>query len=125
MKKLTSPLLLVASLVGCGPSVIQLRTIVLPPRPADCDVQLLQLKAADYAAPAGAYEQLGSITLAEGGEQDPFQPSYTDAVRRRACAMGGEGMALLNQMTGSHGASGMFTRSVVNYVIVRKRPPTR
>jgi hypothetical protein len=60
------------------------------------------------------------VMLFETGVQDPRQEKYREAVRPRACAMGGEAVAILQQST-STGAVG--SGSAVDYAVVRKRPP--
>lgn len=108
-----------AVLAGCGPNISEMRMASAPPRPDNCELQFLQLKIEDLAPMVGTYEQLGSVMLFETGVQDPFQQKYRDIVRPRACAMGGEGVTILNQAT-SQGAMGM-SGSAVNYAVVRKR----
>lgn len=108
-----------ALLAGCGPHVSEMRMASAPPRPENCDLQFLQLKIEELAPMIGTYEHLGSVMLFETGVQDPFQQKYRDIVRPRACAMGGEGVTIMNQAT-NQGALGM-SGSAVNYAVVRKR----
>lgn len=121
MRKLTYLLPLLALLSGCGPHVAEVRMAAAPPRPENCELEFLQLQVMDLSPMGGKYEQLGSVVLMQRGVQDPFQPEYKAIVRPRACAMGGEGVTILQQATGTSafGASG----TGINYAIVRKRPP--
>ncbi|MFT3774870.1 MAG: hypothetical protein QM820_56705 [Minicystis sp.] len=109
---------LFALVAGCGPNVMEMRMAAAPPRPDNCELQFLQLKVEDLAPMVGTYEQLGSVVLMERGVQDPFQDKYKAIVRPRACAMGGEGVTILQQATTQ---SMMGGGSAVNYAVVRKR----
>jgi hypothetical protein len=111
---------LFAFLAGCGPHVMEMRMASAPPKPEGCELQFLQLKIEDLSPMVGTYEQLGSVMLFETGVQDPFQQKYKDIVRPRACAMGGEGVTILQQATTAPAALGPGGSSI-NYAVVRKR----
>jgi hypothetical protein len=117
---LASLLCLLPLLAGCGPSIMETRMAAAPPRAESCELEFLQLRIEDVAPMIGAYELLGNVSLFQSGVQDPFQQKYKDIVRPRACAMGGEGVTILNQATATTmlGGSG----SSVVYAVVRKRP---
>lgn len=117
--RLLHALPLLGLLAGCGPSVSEVRQASAPPRPENCDLELLQLKMEDLTPGSGTYEMLGSVILQETGIQDPMQPKYRDIVRPRACAMGGEGITIL-MSSSSAGAFGGGSGTV--YSVVRKRP---
>jgi hypothetical protein len=120
---LVSVVCLAAGGVGCGPSVGEARLVSAPARAASCELEFLQLEIQDMA-PGGKYEILGHVVLSEEGIRDPLAPAYRDKVRPRACAMGGEAVAIL--MTGTaapHALSAGGT--TIDYAIVRRRttPP--
>jgi hypothetical protein len=119
MRKLLLLTPFLSLLAGCGPNVMETRMASAPPRPEGCELQFLQLKIEDLAPMIGTYDLLGNVTLFERGVQDPFQQKYKDIVRPRACAMGGEGVTILNQATTM---SMMGGGSSVVYAVVRKRP---
>jgi hypothetical protein len=91
------------------------------PRPPNCELEFLQLTIGQIspAAPEYEYEVVGHIALGENGVQDPLQEKYRQLVRPRACAMGGEAVAILQQATGS---SVLGSGTAVDYAVVRKRP---
>jgi hypothetical protein len=120
MRTLTFLVSLSALVAGCGPHVMEMRMASAPPRPDNCELQFLQLKIEDLSPMVGTYEQLGSVTLFETGVQDPFQQKYKDIVHPRACAMGGEGVTILQQATTSPAMFGPGG-SAINYAVVRKR----
>jgi hypothetical protein len=132
------PLALLALVTGCGPSLVESIRISAPPRPADCQLEFLQLKVEEFmipdmramAAPAlsglmpkpSTYELVGTISLGDAGVQNPFEQRYKDLVRPRACNMGGEGVTIMAQST-AQGSLGAFGSTAITYAIVRKRLP--
>lgn len=112
-------LALAGLVAGCGPEVMETRLASAPQRPDGCELWFRQLNFQDLAPMIGTYELLGEVTLAESGVQDPFQQKYKDIVRPRACAMGGEGVTILDQVASTNpmGAKG----TGVTFAVVRKR----
>jgi hypothetical protein len=109
-------LLLAAS--ACGPSVGEARMISVPARPDNCSLDFLKLDMHDVA-PGGRYEILGHVVLSEQGVRDPLDPKYRAEVRPRACAMGGEGVAIL--MTGTATPTTFSAGgTTIDYAVVRK-----
>jgi hypothetical protein len=110
--------ILFLALNACGPSVGEARMIAAPARPENCSLDFLKLDIKDVA-PGGRYELLGHVVLSQTGVRDPLDPKYRAEVRPRACAMGGEGVAILMTGTSVPGAfdSGGTT---IDYAIVRK-----
>lgn len=105
--------------VGCGPSVGEARLVSAPAKPATCDLDFLQLEIQDMA-PGAKYEILGHVVLSEYGVRDPLAPEYRAKVRPRACAMGGEAVAIL--MTGTAAPQAFSAGgTTIDYAIVRKR----
>jgi hypothetical protein len=103
---------------ACGPSVGEARLASAPARPDNCSLDFLKLQVSDVA-PGGRYELLGHVVLSEQGVRDPLDPKYRAEVRPRACAMGGEGVAIL--MTGTS-TPGAFSAggTTIDYAVVRK-----
>ena len=105
--------------LACGPSVGEARLVSAAAKPASCDLDFLQLEIQDMA-PGAKYEVLGHVVLSEEGIRDPLAPAYRDKVRPRACAMGGEAVAIL--MTGTNAPAALSTGgTTIDYAIVRKR----
>jgi hypothetical protein len=118
-------ILLIATLVtanltvACGPAVSEARLIAAPARPADCDLDFLRLSMNDVT-PGAKYEVLGHVVLSQEGVQDPLQQEYRATVRPRACAMGGEGVAVM--MTGTASPWALSAGgTTIDYLVVRKR----
>jgi hypothetical protein len=102
------------ALAGCAPSVYpaaqptsgppaigETRTVVLPPRPADCSLELVSVQAADMAPGArfgggDQYQMIGVIGLGLDPGVDVMSESVRALVRPRVCAMGGEVVSLLS-----------------------------
>lgn len=114
--------LVLSALTACGPNISEMRMVSAPPKPSTCELQFLALtiNQVSPAAPEYEYEVLGHVMLFETGVQDPMQESYRAAVRPRACAMGGEAVAILQQSTNT---GSLGSGSAVDYAVVRKRPP--
>jgi hypothetical protein len=117
----TLPLVIIAAAIaasGCGPSVGEARLTAAPARAENCDLDFLQLTINDVA-PGGRYELLGHVVLSQEGVRDPLDPKYRAAVRPRACAMGGEGVAIL--MTGTATPWALSAGgTTIDYAVVRK-----
>lgn len=122
MKRLSMAPLFSAALLfaACGPSVTEMRLVTAPPKAADCSLEFLQLtiNQVSPAAPEYTYEILGHVVLQETGVQDPMQEKYREIIRPRACAMGGEAVAILQQATSS---TAFGSGSGVDYAVVRKK----
>jgi hypothetical protein len=113
----TIPLLALLA-AACGPNVSEMRLVAATPRAADCDLNFLQVTMADVA-PGGKYEILGHVTLSEQGVQDPLKEEYRAVVRPRACAMGGEAVAILASGTATPWALSAGG-TTIDYVVLRK-----
>ena len=115
----TTPLFLFLSLVaGCGPNVMEMRTVVAPGRASNCELEFRNFTMDELAPGSGSHEVIGHVVLSEPGIQDPFQQKYRDIVRPRACAMGGEGVTILGSTTNN---TVMGSGSATDYAVVRKR----
>ncbi len=111
---------LISSLLvaACGPQewITVTPGVSRPPRPTDCAIDLVTLGPKDLA-PAGPYELLGYITIAKDGVQDPLRPETREKARPRACALGGEAMAVWDLKTS---ASSPTAHTEIDYAVVRK-----
>lgn len=115
----TSPIFLLLALVaGCGPNVMEMRTVIVPGRAPSCELEFRNFTMDELAPGSGSHEVIGHVVLYETGIQDPFQQKYRDIVRPRACAMGGEGVTILNAATNN---TALGSGSTTDYAVVRKR----
>jgi hypothetical protein len=95
------PALLVVLAACGGPAVGEVRTgLPHTSRPADCQLQLVTVSAADMAPGArfgsnGEYEMVGSVLIGADKGTDAFSDEVKKIVRPRACKMGGEIVSLL------------------------------
>jgi hypothetical protein len=110
-------------LVACGPTIGEARMVHTTPRPADCELKFLKLQIKDVA-PDGKWELLGHVVLSQEGVRDPLDPKYRAEVRPRACAMGGEGVAVLQSATAQPWALSAGG-TTIDYGVVRKRQVAR
>jgi len=113
------PISVVMTLAACGPSVSEMRLVAAPARDATCELEFLHVEMQEVA-PGGTYEVLGHVVLSQAGVQDPLQPRYRETVRPRACAMGGESVAILGSGTASPWALSAGG-TTIDYVVLRKR----
>jgi hypothetical protein len=115
-----APALFFSFVVGCGPSVSEMRMVGVPPKPAGCPLEFLQLSMEQIspASPSYSYEVIGHVMVFESGVQDPFQEKYRALVRERACTMGGEAVAIVQQATNS---TMMASGTGIDYAVVRRR----
>lgn len=113
LRCLASTAVLTASLLalaGCGGTVVGVvRTGV--PRPAREPACALTLESIDPAerqpggrfGAGGEYEQIGVVTLGTTLGTDPMSEDVLREVRPRACAMGGEVIALMSAVSSRRG----------------------
>jgi hypothetical protein len=95
-----------------------MRTVTAPAREPNCSLDFIKADMNALSSGAGEWEMLGQIVLQEEGVQDPFAERYRAIVRPRACAMGGEAVAILMNTT----AQGLtMDGSATNYGVLRKR----
>ena len=105
--------------LACGPSVGEAHLVSAAPKPASCDLDFLEVSIQEVS-PGAKYEILGHVVLSQEGIRDPLAPAYRAKVRPRACAMGGEAVAIL--MTGTAAPTVLSTGgTTVDYAILRKR----
>jgi hypothetical protein len=105
-------------LAGCGPNVTEMRTVSAPARAEDCSLEFIKANMNELSSGTGEWEMLGQIVLQEEGVQDPFAERYRAIVRPRACAMGGEAVAIVMSAT----SEGLTTSgSATSYGVLRKR----
>jgi|GEM_PF-2428655 len=116
-KAILASALLATSLAACaGPSVSSvMRMKMADARPADCSLQLVQVDMARLTLDK-QYDLLGYVMLGETGVHDPLSAEYRDAVRPKACAMGGTAVALA--MSGQNTAM-LSTGSGTLFAILR------
>jgi hypothetical protein len=107
-----------AAAFSCGPTVNEARLTSVPARPENCSLDFLKLDIKDVA-PGGRYELLGHVVLSQEGVRDPLDPKYRAEVRPRACAMGGEGVAILMTSTATPWALSAGG-TTIDYAVVRK-----
>jgi hypothetical protein len=109
-------------LASCGPQISETRTVSYPAREASCSLEFVQIDnmTAYTLYTDGKWQVIGQIILSEGGIADPFSERYRAIVRPRACAMGGEAVAILvagtNQTVVSSG-------SMTSYAVLHHPPP--
>ena len=103
--------------LGCGGGITESHFIYAVEKPKNCELALLQLSQKELAT-GSPYEILGQVTLPDGDPNNPFQKAYRDDVRPRACAMGGEGVAVprTDEKMDRRGAKLVYT-------VVRKPQP--
>ncbi len=113
-------LLVVSGLAtGCGgagaPAVGEVRMVVLPARPANCELELVSIQPDDMApghrfGGGGQYQMIGAITLGLTQGTDVMSEPIRALIRPRACAMGGEVVSLL--ATGDAGHYAITSTSI-------------
>jgi hypothetical protein len=90
-----------AFLSGCS-SVNEARVgAPLPPRPASCKLKFATVSPADMApghafGGDGKLQNIGVIVLNWNGTGDPLAPETREAIRPRACEMGGTVVSLVS-----------------------------
>lgn len=95
-----------------------MRTVNAPARDANCSLEFIKANMTELSSGTGQWELLGQIVLQEEGVQDPFAERYRAIVRPRACAMGGEAVAIVMSAT----SEGLTTSgSATSYGVLRKR----
>jgi hypothetical protein len=111
-------ILSVTLLFGCGPSVGEVRVANYPPREPNCGLEFVTVDMKELSDNKGPWELIGHVVLSQEGKQDPFAEEYKAIVRPRACAMGGEAVAIVMNAT-AEGA--MSSGTTISYGVLRKR----
>jgi len=107
---------------SCGPQISEVRSVNYPAREASCSLEFVQIdKMAAYTLYTdGKWQVIGQIILSEGGIVDPLSERYRAIVRPRACAMGGEAVALLTAGTNETATS---SGSMTSYAVLHHPAP--
>ena len=94
----------------------------LPPRPPDCDVRFEHLSY-EQALEQGERE-LGSGCAAgyDGSEAGEFTPDLKEAVRPRACALGGDLVIIVGTCTSDPGLNDVILPGIT-LMVLAKGPP--
>jgi hypothetical protein len=109
-----------AAHTGCGPSVSEMRMIAAPPRAESCELSAVSPPMEELGGPKATWQVLGYVILSESGIQDPMQPEYRAIVGPRACAMGGEAIAITSATSAGGPLSTGGTGTV--YMVLRHKP---
>jgi hypothetical protein len=105
-------------LLGCGPSVGEVRMVSYPPREQNCSLAFVRADLKQLNENKGPWELIGHVVLSQEGKQDPFAEEYKAIVRPRACAMGGVAVAVVMNAN----AEGLISSgTTISYGILRKR----
>ncbi|MEM9691454.1 MAG: hypothetical protein AAGA56_02825 [Myxococcota bacterium] len=109
---------------ACGPNIMEQRMGNYPPRPDDCNLEVLS-----QMPPVGVgseWQVAGTVVLTENGTSDPMSEENRSIVRPRACAMGGEALTI-NAMVAQQGAFSSHATGTTYFVLRRaagaKAPP--
>jgi hypothetical protein len=98
MRELRVGVLLLA-LCTCGSSIEESRLISAPAKSPQCKIEFVVVGRDDVKSD-GTYEIVGHVVLIESRIEEPFTPARRAKVRPRACALGGEAVALEAMRTG-------------------------
>jgi hypothetical protein len=90
-----------------APAVGGAQTVMLPPKPANCELELISVRAEDMAPGArfgagGQYEMVGVVTLGLARGTDVMSPAVKSLVRAKACSYGGEVVSLSSTGDSGH-----------------------
>ncbi len=104
-------LLAALALAACGgaakPAVGGSQMVLLPPRPADCELELVTVTAAEMMPGArfgagGKYQMIGVVSLGLEQGTDVMSPAVKALVRTKACGYGGVVVSLMATGDTSH-----------------------
>jgi len=111
-------LLVAVFAVACGPMewIHETHGVSRPARPSDCTIEFIASLGPKDLAPSGPYELLGYVTIAKDAVQDPASPDTREKVRPRACAMGGEAVAVWDLKVSSAAPT---AHTEIDYAVVR------
>ncbi len=107
-------------LAACGASVSEMRMAHHPPREPGCVLDFVEVDATQTSFNE-TWEIAGHITISETGIADPFSERYREIVRPRACAMGGEAVAIMLSST-NQGMMGSGSGTVYSVLRHRQSP---
>lgn len=109
-------------IVGCGPSVAEVRLVNYPPRERNCSLDFVEVNMKKLNENKGPWELIGHVILSQEGRQEPFDEKYKVIVRQRACAMGGQAVTIVANAV----AEGvMSSGTTISYGVLRKRGAKR
>ena len=101
-------------LASCGPTISEMRQGNYPAREASCNLEFVTMNSTSFYTD-GKWEVIGQLVLEELGSADPLAERYRAIVRPRACAMGGEAVAIF--MAGTSETLG--SKSTTSYAVLR------
>jgi hypothetical protein len=111
--------LIVAFSSGCTPPHTELVfTSAGPPKPPDCPIEFVQSDVANGTGIAGRHERIGEVAMPVLASH-ALNPDVVEFVRSRACAMGGDSVAIIGQKTEIDLVG--FGKIETKYAILRKR----
>ncbi|CAN5324689.1 hypothetical protein BH11MYX1_BH11MYX1_34590 [soil metagenome] len=96
---------------ACGgpakPAVGGSQTVILAPRPADCELELVTVAPGDMMPGArfgagGRYQMVGVVSIGLAQGTDVMSPAVKTLVRTKACGYGGEVVSLLATGDNTH-----------------------
>jgi len=108
------------ALFACGgpkAGINETRMVFAPSLPENCELKLVQVDITAFEFNQ-TWEVLGYVTLLDRGIQDPAAEENRALVRPRACAMGGNSVAVAMN---SASQSAMGTGSGIVYMVLRPK----
>ncbi|MEO7331290.1 MAG: hypothetical protein ABI193_22125 [Minicystis sp.] len=125
----SSLIVLALALMACGgTSVGVIKMGIRPPKPASCELKIVTVRPEDMApgaayGPNGEYEMIGALAVTGASGTDMMSEEVRQAVRPKACEMGGDVLSMLSSATYVANKWGA-KRESMNFNVWAKRPST-
>ncbi len=125
----TSLILIALALMACGgTSVGVIKMAMRPAKPANCELKMVTVRPEDMApgaayGPNGEYEMIGVLAVSGASGTDMMSEEVRQAVRPKACEMGGDVLSMLSSATVVANKWGT-KRESMNFNVWAKRPST-
>jgi len=119
-KKCLTVVFAASLLAGCVQMVSVNRMMSVPPRPADCDLALVQADMMELSPMGTKWDYLGTVTIAANQTVDSASEQARALIRPKACELGGTSVALMTSMSNS-GGMGFARGGAVVFAVLRPK----
>lgn len=99
LKKAHIALAVTFLLANCSPQMVAVsQMMVVPPRPDNCPLELVQASMMELSPMGTKWDVLGMVTIAQGHASglDPSSEEVRAIIRAKACHLGGTSVALMS-----------------------------
>ncbi len=118
MKKSLGALFALVSVTGCMEMVTVSRMMTVPPREADCSLELVQADMMELSPMGTKWDYLGTVSIGANHGLDASSEQARAMIRPKACELGGTAVALMQT---SNSATAFGSSGSLMYAVLRPK----